>query len=113
MCLEARGILKHPLRFPSCCRSRLADFFTNCQPESRSVSRCLKENYADCLLAYSGLIGKTGRSRAGAESPRGRRCRGPSPSSALCRRRCDVRPLGKGPETGPGCVEAKAGSRGY
>uniref|UniRef100_A0A8D0G700 GDNF/GAS1 domain-containing protein n=1 Tax=Sphenodon punctatus TaxID=8508 RepID=A0A8D0G700_SPHPU len=32
------------------CRSRLADFFTNCQPESRS-------NYADCLLAYSGLIG--------------------------------------------------------
>lgn len=39
------------------CRSRLADFFTNCQPESRSVSNCLKENYADCLLAYSGLIG--------------------------------------------------------
>uniref|UniRef100_A0A8C6JA46 GDNF family receptor alpha n=1 Tax=Melopsittacus undulatus TaxID=13146 RepID=A0A8C6JA46_MELUD len=39
------------------CRSRLADFFTNCQPESRSVSSCLKENYADCLLAYSGLIG--------------------------------------------------------
>ncbi|OWK07975.1 GFRA1, partial [Cervus elaphus hippelaphus] len=37
--------------------SRLADFFTNCQPESRSVSSCLKENYADCLLAYSGLIG--------------------------------------------------------
>ncbi|EFB26921.1 hypothetical protein PANDA_005899, partial [Ailuropoda melanoleuca] len=39
------------------CRSRLADFFTNCQPESRSASSCLKENYADCLLAYSGLIG--------------------------------------------------------
>ncbi|EMP39022.1 GDNF family receptor alpha-1, partial [Chelonia mydas] len=39
------------------CRSRLADFFTNCQPESRSISSCLKENYADCLLAYSGLIG--------------------------------------------------------
>ncbi|KAB0348142.1 hypothetical protein FD754_012999 [Muntiacus muntjak] len=38
-------------------KSRLADFFTNCQPESRSVSSCLKENYADCLLAYSGLIG--------------------------------------------------------
>ncbi|XP_057164501.1 GDNF family receptor alpha-1 isoform X4 [Ursus arctos] len=38
------------------CRSRLADFFTNCQPESRSASSCLKENYADCLLAYSGLI---------------------------------------------------------
>uniref|UniRef100_H2RZW7 GDNF family receptor alpha 1 n=1 Tax=Takifugu rubripes TaxID=31033 RepID=H2RZW7_TAKRU len=39
------------------CRSRLADFFVNCQPESRSLSGCLKENYADCLLAYSGLIG--------------------------------------------------------
>ncbi|XP_028651596.1 GDNF family receptor alpha-1b [Erpetoichthys calabaricus] len=39
------------------CRSRLADFFANCQPESRSMSGCIKENYADCLLAYSGLIG--------------------------------------------------------
>ncbi|KAK6487264.1 GDNF family receptor alpha-1a isoform X1 [Huso huso] len=39
------------------CRSRLADFFSSCQPEPRSVSGCLKENYADCLLAYSGLIG--------------------------------------------------------
>lgn len=59
---EAVDIFKHiphphsPLSY----RSRLADFFTNCQPESRSVSSCLKENYADCLLAYSGLIGKTG-----------------------------------------------------
>ncbi|XP_076014675.1 GDNF family receptor alpha-1-like [Genypterus blacodes] len=39
------------------CRSRLADFFANCQTEPRSLSGCLKENYADCLLAYSGLIG--------------------------------------------------------
>ncbi|XP_004553597.1 GDNF family receptor alpha-1a isoform X2 [Maylandia zebra] len=39
------------------CKSRLADFFVNCQPEPRSLSGCLKENYADCLLAYSGLIG--------------------------------------------------------
>ncbi|XP_077585601.1 GDNF family receptor alpha-1-like isoform X2 [Stigmatopora nigra] len=39
------------------CRSRLADFFANCQSEARSPSGCLKENYADCLLAYSGLIG--------------------------------------------------------
>ncbi|XP_072533459.1 GDNF family receptor alpha-1a isoform X2 [Salminus brasiliensis] len=38
------------------CRSRLADFFANCQPEPRSLSGCLKENYADCLLSYSGLI---------------------------------------------------------
>ncbi|XP_059215901.1 GDNF family receptor alpha-1a [Centropristis striata] len=39
------------------CRSRLADFFVNCQPEPRSLSGCLKENYGDCLLSYSGLIG--------------------------------------------------------
>ncbi|XP_057683014.1 GDNF family receptor alpha-1b [Corythoichthys intestinalis] len=39
------------------CRSRLADFISSCQPETRSVSGCLRENYADCLLAYSGLIG--------------------------------------------------------
>ncbi|XP_031171809.2 GDNF family receptor alpha-1a isoform X1 [Sander lucioperca] len=39
------------------CRSRLADFFVNCQPEPRSLTGCLKENYADCLLSYSGLIG--------------------------------------------------------
>ncbi|KAM6896850.1 GDNF family receptor alpha-1b [Xenentodon cancila] len=39
------------------CRSRLADFISNCQPEVRSISGCLRENYADCLLSYSGLIG--------------------------------------------------------
>lgn len=46
--------------FCVCFRSRLADFFVNCQPEPRSLSGCLKENYADCLLAYSGLIGEFG-----------------------------------------------------
>ncbi|MEQ2285680.1 GDNF receptor alpha-1, partial [Ameca splendens] len=39
------------------CRSRLADFLSSCQPEVRSISGCLRENYADCLLSYSGLIG--------------------------------------------------------
>lgn len=39
-------------------RSRLADFISNCQPEVHSISGCLRENYADCLLSYSGLIGK-------------------------------------------------------
>ncbi|XP_068597092.1 GDNF family receptor alpha-1a [Brachionichthys hirsutus] len=39
------------------CRSRLADFVLSCRPETRSLSGCLRENYADCLLAYSGLIG--------------------------------------------------------
>ncbi|CAH2323189.1 GDNF family receptor alpha-1-like [Pelobates cultripes] len=38
-------------------RSRLAHFLTDCQPDLRSASGCLKENYAECLLAYSGLIG--------------------------------------------------------
>ncbi|XP_034040756.1 GDNF family receptor alpha-1a isoform X2 [Thalassophryne amazonica] len=52
-CLELQGSCKTNY----ICRSRLADFFANCQPESRSLSGCLKENYADCLLAYSGLIG--------------------------------------------------------
>ncbi|KAG7262763.1 hypothetical protein CRUP_030741 [Coryphaenoides rupestris] len=41
----------------TCKRSRLADFISNCQPEAHSVSGCLRENYADCLLSYSGLIG--------------------------------------------------------
>ncbi|XP_037128041.1 GDNF family receptor alpha-1a isoform X1 [Syngnathus acus] len=52
-CLE----LQATCRTNYICRSRLADFFSNCQSEPRSLSGCLKENYADCLLAYSGLIG--------------------------------------------------------
>ncbi|XP_051936709.1 GDNF family receptor alpha-1-like isoform X1 [Hippocampus zosterae] len=52
-CLE----LQASCRTNYICRSRLADFFANCQSEARSRSGCLKENYADCLLAYSGLIG--------------------------------------------------------
>ncbi|XP_055083020.1 GDNF family receptor alpha-1a isoform X1 [Periophthalmus magnuspinnatus] len=52
-CLELQGTCKNNY----ICRSRLADFFANCQPEPRSLTGCLKENYADCLLAYSGLIG--------------------------------------------------------
>ncbi|XP_061913957.1 GDNF family receptor alpha-1-like isoform X1 [Entelurus aequoreus] len=52
-CLE----LQDHCRTNYICRSRLADFFANCQPEPRSLSGCLRENYADCLLAYSGLIG--------------------------------------------------------
>ncbi|TMS04484.1 GDNF family receptor alpha-1a isoform X2 [Larimichthys crocea] len=52
-CLELQAICKTNY----ICRSRLSDFFVNCQPEPRSLSGCLKENYADCLLSYSGLIG--------------------------------------------------------
>ncbi|XP_069773553.1 GDNF family receptor alpha-2-like isoform X2 [Narcine bancroftii] len=39
------------------CRSRLADFLSNCQPSTQGGSGCFRENYASCLLAYSGLIG--------------------------------------------------------
>ncbi|XP_051896863.1 GDNF family receptor alpha-2 [Pristis pectinata] len=39
------------------CRSRLADFLSNCQPSTQAVSGCFRENYAACLLSYSGLIG--------------------------------------------------------
>ncbi|XP_051883687.1 GDNF family receptor alpha-1b [Pristis pectinata] len=52
-CLSLAGMCKTNY----ICRSRLADFITNCQPESRSASGCLRQNYAACLLAYSGLIG--------------------------------------------------------
>ncbi|XP_061693793.1 GDNF family receptor alpha-1a isoform X3 [Syngnathoides biaculeatus] len=52
-CLE----LQAACRTNYICRSRLADFLANCQSEPRSLSGCLKENYADCLLAYSGLVG--------------------------------------------------------
>ncbi|XP_078392747.1 GDNF family receptor alpha-2-like [Cetorhinus maximus] len=37
--------------------SRLADFLSNCQPSAQSLSGCFRENYAACLLSYSGLIG--------------------------------------------------------
>ncbi|XP_056427083.1 GDNF family receptor alpha-2 [Hyla sarda] len=39
------------------CRSRLADFVTNCQSSPQSASGCVRDNYAACLGAYAGLIG--------------------------------------------------------
>ncbi|XP_053573912.1 GDNF family receptor alpha-2 [Bombina bombina] len=39
------------------CRSRLADFITNCQVSSQTVSGCARDNYPACLGAYAGLIG--------------------------------------------------------
>ncbi|KAI4872227.1 hypothetical protein NFI96_012398 [Prochilodus magdalenae] len=39
------------------CRSRLAQFQYDCQPEGQSASGCKQGNYAACLLAYTGLIG--------------------------------------------------------
>ncbi|KAL7868241.1 hypothetical protein SRHO_G00096250 [Serrasalmus rhombeus] len=41
------------------CRSRLAQFQYDCQPEGQSASGCKQGNYAACLLAYTGLIGSS------------------------------------------------------
>ncbi|XP_077959642.1 GDNF family receptor alpha-1b [Gasterosteus aculeatus] len=49
--------LQNTCRTNYICRSRLADFISSCQPEAHSISGCLRESYADCLLSYSGLIG--------------------------------------------------------
>ncbi|XP_037833464.1 GDNF family receptor alpha-4-like [Kryptolebias marmoratus] len=39
------------------CRSRLADFLSNCQPSHQTASGCLKDSTGLCLRAYAGLIG--------------------------------------------------------
>ncbi|XP_069488355.1 GDNF family receptor alpha-4 [Ambystoma mexicanum] len=39
------------------CRSRYAEFQYNCQSSEQSASGCARENYAACLLAYTGIIG--------------------------------------------------------
>ncbi|XP_044875469.1 GDNF family receptor alpha-4 isoform X3 [Mauremys mutica] len=39
------------------CRSRYAEFQFNCQPSPQSATGCRRENYAACLLAYTGIIG--------------------------------------------------------
>ncbi|XP_073467125.1 GDNF family receptor alpha-4 [Aquarana catesbeiana] len=39
------------------CRSRLAAFQLDCQPSPHSVTGCARENYAACLMAYTGIIG--------------------------------------------------------
>uniref|UniRef100_A0A3B4GQB5 GDNF family receptor alpha 4a n=1 Tax=Pundamilia nyererei TaxID=303518 RepID=A0A3B4GQB5_9CICH len=41
------------------CRSRWAQFQHDCQPSEQSASGCKQENYGQCLLAYTGLIGST------------------------------------------------------
>ncbi|XP_056625775.1 GDNF family receptor alpha-4 isoform X2 [Triplophysa dalaica] len=39
------------------CRSRLAQFQYDCEPEEQSANGCKQGNYAACLIAYTGLIG--------------------------------------------------------
>ncbi|XP_071223036.1 GDNF family receptor alpha-4-like [Salvelinus alpinus] len=41
------------------CRSRWAQFQYDCQPSEHVASGCKQDNYAVCLLAYTGLIGST------------------------------------------------------
>ncbi|KAK9962915.1 hypothetical protein ABG768_006153 [Culter alburnus] len=41
------------------CRSRLAQFQYDCQPEEQSATGCKQGNYAACLIAYTGLIGSS------------------------------------------------------
>ncbi|XP_061581945.1 GDNF family receptor alpha-4-like [Cololabis saira] len=41
------------------CRSRLADFLSNCQPSHQTASGCMKDSTGLCLRAYAGLIGTT------------------------------------------------------
>ncbi|KAG5280569.1 hypothetical protein AALO_G00061610 [Alosa alosa] len=52
-CLE----LRRNCRLDPLCRSRLADFHTNCQMSSESTNSCPNEDYQACLASYVGLIG--------------------------------------------------------
>lgn len=50
-------ILHLILNFLCFCRSRFADFLSNCQPSHQTASGCLKDSTGLCLRAYAGLIG--------------------------------------------------------
>uniref|UniRef100_A0A8D0DS45 GDNF family receptor alpha-2 n=1 Tax=Salvator merianae TaxID=96440 RepID=A0A8D0DS45_SALMN len=52
-CLDLRNLCRsEPL-----CRSRLADFHTNCQASFQSLTSCPGDNFQACLGSYAGLIG--------------------------------------------------------
>ncbi|XP_017587398.1 PREDICTED: GDNF family receptor alpha-2 [Corvus brachyrhynchos] len=52
-CLDLRGAC----RTDHLCRSRLADFHTNCQATLQSLTGCPGDNFQACLGSYAGLIG--------------------------------------------------------
>uniref|UniRef100_A0A3Q0T1Q2 GDNF family receptor alpha 2 n=1 Tax=Amphilophus citrinellus TaxID=61819 RepID=A0A3Q0T1Q2_AMPCI len=52
-CLE----LRRTCHSDALCRSRLADFHTNCQMTPHTVTSCPRDNYHGCLMSYVGLIG--------------------------------------------------------
>ncbi|XP_062995176.1 GDNF family receptor alpha-2 isoform X2 [Elgaria multicarinata webbii] len=49
--------LRNQCRSDNLCRSRLADFHTNCQASFQSLTSCPRDNYQACLGSYAGLIG--------------------------------------------------------
>ncbi|KAM9608559.1 GDNF family receptor alpha-2 [Harpia harpyja] len=49
--------LRNTCRTDHLCRSRLADFHTNCQASFQSLTSCPGDNYQACLGSYAGLIG--------------------------------------------------------
>ncbi|NWH79027.1 GFRA2 protein, partial [Piaya cayana] len=49
--------LRTTCRTDHLCRSRLADFHTNCQASFQSLTSCPGDNYQACLGSYAGLIG--------------------------------------------------------
>ncbi|XP_006023046.1 GDNF family receptor alpha-2 isoform X2 [Alligator sinensis] len=52
-CLDLRNMC----RTDHLCRSRLADFHTNCQVSFQSLTSCPGDNYQACLGSYAGMIG--------------------------------------------------------
>nr|XP_060643191.1 GDNF family receptor alpha-2 [Anolis sagrei ordinatus] len=52
-CLDLRS----QCRLDPLCRSRLADFHTNCQASFHLLTSCPRDNYQACLSSYTGLIG--------------------------------------------------------
>uniref|UniRef100_A0A8C6WM78 GDNF/GAS1 domain-containing protein n=1 Tax=Neogobius melanostomus TaxID=47308 RepID=A0A8C6WM78_9GOBI len=49
--------LQQLCRSDALCRSRLADYHTNCQMTQHSVTSCPHDNYYGCLMSYVGLVG--------------------------------------------------------
>ncbi|XP_007439777.2 GDNF family receptor alpha-2-like [Python bivittatus] len=49
--------LRSQCRAEPLCRSRLADFHTNCQAFHQFLTSCSRDNYQACLGSYTGLIG--------------------------------------------------------
>uniref|UniRef100_K7FL09 GDNF family receptor alpha-2 n=1 Tax=Pelodiscus sinensis TaxID=13735 RepID=K7FL09_PELSI len=49
--------LRNTCRTDHLCRSRMADFHTNCQVSFQSLTSCPEDTYQACLGSYAGMIG--------------------------------------------------------